>query len=401
MTSISTFGQSLSQIQLFTELQSKFGTLNTQLATGKITQKYSGLDTAVLTSQRARTDFKTLDAYVKNAVNAERRIQQTVTGVEEFKKQVQNFSNALIGFSQQNVHQQGEIVYYDDPLTVGDDRIEMGHTSAAPDTELSTLQDMASGIFDFVYELMNIKDGDRYLLGGAETNTPPVTNNGTLDAAISTLISNWKDEGSGNNIATGSLINALTGRNASVDADAITDTIVGYNATLSAGNAGNIYARIDDNNDVNYTALANEQGFRDILVALSFFKNPDLGPIADTYIPPNEPPNAPDIKGAPGATLAEQKSNFYNVLNNMTSMVNDAMKDIDRVRVTLESARARIKEAHQSHLQTKNLLLGVISEAEDIDINEVAVKVNYLQIQLEASYRVTATVSKISLVNFI
>ncbi len=401
MTNISTFGQTLTQIKLFTDLQSKFSTLNTQMATGKVTQKFSGLDKDVMISQRARTDFKTLDTYIKNAVNGERRIQQTLTSIEGFQKQVKAFSSALIGFSQQTAHQQGEIVYYDDPLSVAVDPVAVGHTSAAPDIELSTLQDMAAGMYDFMIELLNTKDGDRYLLGGAETNTPPVSKSGTLDAAISTLIANWKDEASASNITTGNFINAMKGRDASTDADALTDTIVGYNATLSAGNAGNVYVRIDENNDVNYTALANEQGFRDVLVALSFFKNPDLGPVADTYIPPNAPPNAPDVKGAPGANLAEQKENFFNVFDKMTAVVNNAIKDIDRVRYNLETARARVKEVEQSHKETKNLLLGVISEAEDVDTTEVALKINYLQIQLEASYRITAAAGSISLVNFL
>jgi flagellin-like hook-associated protein FlgL len=45
----------------------------------------------------------------------------------------------------------------------------------------------------------------------------------------------------------------------------------------------------------------------------------------------------------------------------------------------------------------KNTLSGIIGDVEDADPNEVAVKINSLQIQLEASYRVTASMSDLSL----
>ncbi len=401
MTAISTLGQSLAQVDRLKELQLQFDNLNSQLATGKKTQKFSGLGENVLTSKRTRADFKSLDTYIGNAKKADTRINLTLNAIEEFQAQVKELSNLLVGFSQQGAHQQGDIVYYDNPSTEANDNIAKGYTSGDPDLDLKTLQDLAEGIFDFVGELLNSKEGNRYLLGGAETNTKPFDNNGILDTAMSTLFSNWKDEGSANNITTASFINALKGRDASVDPDAMTDSIVGFNAALSSGTAGSVFSRVDENADIDYTALANDKGFRDVLVAVSFFKNPALGPIADVYTPPNAPPNAPDIKGAPGDTLQEQKENFYAVFNQMTSMVNNALDEIDGVRFKLENARARIDEVSKKHQDTQNLLLNVISDTEDADINEVALKINILQIQMEASYSVTASISKLSLVNYI
>ena len=402
MTSVSTLGQSLAQIERLKELQIQVDDLSSQLATGKVTQKFTGLQSEVLTSKRARAEFKTLERYTDNAVNADRRIKLTLNAIEEFKKQAENFSNALINLSQQNAHQQGQIVYFDDPLTPSvTEQFTRGMTSATADTELKALQDIAASLFDFMGTILNSKDGDRFLLGGAETSLQPFSDNGLLDSAMSGLINDWKNEASPTNLNTGQIIAALQTRDATVNARAVTDTIVGYNAPLSAGNVGDVFIRIDDNAEVNYTARANEQPFRDIMVAAAYFKNPDVTPIADTYIPPNAPPNAPDVRGAPGTTLADQVANWFQVFDAMAQSVNQAIKDIDQVRFRLENARARIDEVKKNHQESQNLLLNTIGDVEDIDINEAAVQINLLQIQLDASYRVTARVSQLSLVNFI
>ena len=47
------------------------------------------------------------------------------------------------------------------------------------------------------------------------------------------------------------------------------------------------------------------------------------------------------------------------------------------------------------------ILQNQISDVEDVDINEVAIKLNLLQIQVQASFRVTAAIGELSLVNFI
>ena len=82
-------------------------------------------------------------------------------------------------------------------------------------------------------------------------------------------------------------------------------------------------------------------------------------------------------------------------------MVTDAIDQIDQQRFKLENARARINEIMRNHEQEQSILQETISTVEDVDINEVAVKLNALQLQLEASYGVTARVQQLSLVNFI
>ena len=395
MTGISTLGQALDQIERFKEVQFRFATLTTQLATGKKTQQFTGLGNDILTSQRSRADFKSLTAFQNNITHADRRINITLNTIEEFKAQAENFAAALIGFSQESTHQEGDIVYFDDPVTPNIvENIQIGQSSATPDVDFETLQDLAGNLFDFMVNLLNQQDGDRYVLSGAETTTQPLVDGGTLDSSINALLTGWKTAG----ITTTELISGLRSRDASLDPNAITDSLIGYSAPLSSGAVKDIFVHVDENTDLDYTALANDPAFRDIIVALAYFKNENLPPIADEIDPATM---IVTTQGAPGTTLDEMKDNFYEVFNNLKGLVNNAIDRIDGVRFKLETVRARIADIRQSHEEEQNLLVSTIDNIENVDINEVAVEINSLQVQLEASFRVTSRLQQLSLVNFI
>jgi flagellar hook-associated protein 3 FlgL len=398
MTGVSTLGQALDQIERIKEQQSLFSLYSLQVTSGKKTQSFSGLGNEILASKRARANFDSLETYINNVVNADRRISLMSNAIKEFRTQTRSFLNAMTGFSQQSVHQEGDLITYDDPLTTPVETTGVGHTSDEPDADFKTLRQLADNIFEFMSDLLNVKDNDRYLLGGAETLTQPFTDTGSLDSAISSLVTQWKAGG----ITTTGLVADLQDRTATAgNPDALTDTIIGFSAALSAGNAGEVFVRVQQNAEINYTTLANDQAFRDVMVAIAYIKNENLPPIADTYIPPNAYPGVPDVQGAPGADTQEMKDNFFEVFNELTRMVDSAVDQMDQLSFNLENARARITEIKESHMEDKNLLQSTISNVEDADLNEVAVKVNALQTQLQASYAVTASLQKYTLVNFL
>jgi flagellar hook-associated protein 3 FlgL len=398
MAGISTLGQALSQIERIKEQQSLFNTLSTQFTTGKKTQSFAGLQTEVLLSKRARAEFDSFDTYSRNITNADRRIKLMLTAIEEFQQQAENFSDVLLNFSQQSEHQEGDIVYYDDPLTTEVEQIPVGMTSSEPSTDFETVRNFAGNVLNFFKDLVNAKENDRYLLGGSDTLTPPLSNTGSLDSAISVLLNQWKS----GTISTGNLISDFRDRTtANGNANALTDTIVGYSSAMSAGTVGNVFVRVDDVSEIDFTVLGNEGAFRDIIVAASAIMNGNLPPMIDTYEPGTTYPGVPDAQGAPGANLDEMKDNFFQLYNELTRMVNHALEDIDSLRFKLEGVRARIDDIKKSHTEQKNLLLSTISDVEDVDQNEVAVKIQQLQIQLDASFRITAKLQELTLANFI
>ena len=400
MTGVSTLSQIITQARLIQNQQSALSDLSTQLATGRKTQSFTGLGTEAFASQRSRTAFASLETYKNNIINAERRIELTLNAVQEFQQQANNFLDSIQGLAQESTHQKGDVLFYDDPATTDIENTQVGHDSAEPSIDLQLVIDYASNIIDTFESLMNVQDGDdRYLLSGAATSTQPITSTGTLTAAISTLITDWKD----GSITTDDLIADLRDRTTGTNPNAITDSTVGYSFELANDQAGDVFVRVDDNLQINYTTLASEDAFRDIIVAVNYIANANLPPIADAYIPPNTPtpPFTPDVQGAPGADLDEQTDNFFAVINSLVTNVAEAIDDLDAIAFQLSQAQARVTEIRVNHEAEQNFLQGIIADVENVDQNEVALQLNTILSQVEASYAVTARVQQLSLVNFI
>ncbi len=398
MTGVSTLGAALDQIERIKQQQSLFNNLSVQMSTGKKTQNFSGLGIDTLVSTRSRAAVGSFDTYLTNISSATTRISLMSNAVSEFKQQAKTFADLMSGLAQEGTHQKGDIVFYDDPLTPEDENLAVGQTSSDPDIDMRTLQDFASDIFDTLTEILNSKDGDRYLFAGADTTTKPFENNGTLDSALNVLMNGWKN----GTISTDNFMDDLQDRTTSGgNADALTDTVVGYSANLSSGNAGSVFVRVSQTSEIDYTALANEQPFRDLLVAAAYIKNGNLMPMVDTYTPPNTYPGIPDEKGAPGATLEAQRDNFYRVFTQLTQMVTNALGDIDAVSYNLINAQSRVQQIKKDYTDQKNLLKSTISDVEDVDTNEVAVRLTTLQTQLQASFQVTAITQQLTLANYL
>ena len=396
-TGIATLAQALEQIEQIKTQQSRLNELGTQLATGKKAQRFSGLEVDVVTSKRARADFAALKTYRNNIQHAEIRLNRNLVTIEEFQQQARNLADAIVEFSQQSAHQKGEEVLYDDPLTPEIEQTLVGYTSSEPDVDLQTLIDLANIVFDLAGELLNAKDGDRFVFAGAESLVKPFENDGRLDSAISGLVTRWKN----GTITTSSLIADINDRTAFAgNPDALSDSLVGFSAPLSSRSTQNVFVRIDDTKEVDVTTLANDSGFRDIIVAAAFLRNGDLPPIADTY-ENGVYPGIPDVQGAPGNTVEEQKANFFALLNNFAEKVTSAIDDLDALRFKLENVRIQLNESDEQHRNDQAFLENVIADVEDVDVNEVAVVINRLQINLAASYSATATLQRLSILNFL
>lgn len=397
MTGVSTLGQALRQIQNIKLQQTSFSELSTQMASGKKTQSYAGLNTEALASIRSRTQLQSIDIYTNNLKKADIRINVMLQTVGEYQAQSKNFADTLVTFVQEGSHQLGDDVRYDNPATDEIETTIVGTTSSEVDNDLQSVQNHARNLYGFLTDLLNTQEGDRFVLAGSDTLTQPVKDTGTLDAAINTLISDWK----AGTISTDDLIADLQDRSAlNGNPNALTDTVIGYSPSLSSGNTGDIYVRANEDSEFKYTALANEQPFRDILVAMAFLKNETLPPVLDVY-EDGVYPGVPDTQGAPGQTAEEMQENFYRVFNALTEMVVDGIDQIDQTKYRLETVRVQMKETKDAQESEKNLLLSTVSDIEDVDTNEVAIRLTVLKTQLEASYRVTALASQLSLVNFI
>lgn len=357
MTKISTLAQAMGQIKQLNSMQAQIAKLQTQLTTQKKGQLFKELGMEALGSQRARANFATLETYISNINHADRRIKMMITSIEEVKQQAGHIASAI-----QIQTQEGEI-------------------------ELGTITDLADKTFDFITNLLNQQDGDRYLFGGSGVLSQPLTATGTFDSYVQARLTDWVN----GDITTTQLINSYR------DKDQLTDTIMGYSAQLSSGNSKNVTVRVDKNSELDYTLTANNDALREVMVVVNMMRN--LGDVMDQITRGDDDPAG--IVTAPGATQEEQNENFYKLYNDLSAMLNKALSKIDTEHFKLAQTQAQMNQIQENHKVDLNTLTGIISDIEDVDINEVALKLSSLQIQLEAAYSVTASVSRLSLVNFI
>lgn len=357
MTSISTLGQALDQMERLKSMQGQMYTLQTQLTTGKKTTAFKGLGSDVITSQRARANFSQIDKYMSNITTASRRMDIMSNAMGEMRAQAGNIVSGIAGQPQEG------------------------------DVELERISDLADKVFDFVSNLMNQKDGDRYLFSGAETTSPPIADNGTMDTYIQSKLKDWTS----GDITTDQLIQGYR------DRTQLTDTIAGYSPQLSSGNVKGVTVRVDENTELNYTVLANNDAMRDIITAVSMIKG--LGATIDKVSLDAEDPTG--TVTAPGADKHEQNDNFHKVYNDLAKMLTSALDKLDTDIGKLSQTQAQIKTISTNYATEKSTLAGTISDVEDADPTEVAMKLTTLQTQLEASYRVTAAVGSLTLADYL
>ncbi len=373
MGSISNLGQALDQISRLKGQQISLDNFSTQIATGKKTQQFSGLGGDVLRTQRARADLNKLDQYTTNIKNTHRRIDLMTNSIQSIAGQANLLSNAL------TIHPQG-----------GD----------YPDFE--TTKQLATDVYDYIIDLMNTKDGDRYLFAGSDSSVKPIDDEGLFDTflgdfryddvdlvtpnEVSGFIGDW---GAGL-ITTDEFITAFNNTD---------ENVLGYSEALVSGTTGDVRVRVDENSDFDYTLLANNEGMKDIIIAIGVLKNmppPEHAPGAlNTPIPP-----ATALETAPFPPQ-ERQDNFYQVINDLAKTIVQAVDKLEQEEHRLELVHAQTENIKQQYVYQTNALQNTIGDLEDVDLTETIAKLQQVQLGLEASFSVTAIISNLSLVNFL
>lgn len=348
-------GQAIDQMERIKRVQTLFADYQAQISTGKKTNLFKGLGIDVITSERARADSESIEIYKRNIDIADRRIKLMTNAIEEMKAQAINVQNAI---------------------TI---QMEKG------EIEMDTINDIAENVQAFLVDLVNSKDGDRYLFSGSDTQTRPISTTSMMTTYMSTRIDEWVTGA----IDTDALITSYT------DDTALVDATVGFSASLSG--AGKVFVRADDTKDIDYTVLANDSSIRDLIVTIGMTARL-TGSLDEVTLDPTDPPTTVT---APGATSDEQSDNFYQVFNQLAAAINTAIDNLDSIRYQLSGTQAQLDGIRKDHQEDANNLLSIISGVEDADTTEAALKIKILSTQLEASYSVTALLSELTLTNFL
>lgn len=373
MTGISTLGQALNQINRLQSQQSVFDNLATQLTTGKKTQSFAGLDKDVIYSKRARANINSINTYMNNITNVNRRIEQMDLALDQIQEQAGILINSLTISPSQGDY---------------------------PDFE--TIQALANNVYDFLVDLVNTKDGDRYLFAGSDSDTKPLVNTGLLSSFLGEYVPDELDLTAPPLASSGAIglwgSGTITTDQFIAAYEAVDDTTLGYSAPLTSGEAGKLVARVDDNKQIDYTVLGNAEGLREIIMAVGILK--DLPPPEHAPGALNDPTATTFAGDTPPFPPAEKQENFFQVLDSLSATLSQAVDKIDGNRYQLAQTQVQMEKLNEFYRFEKKTFQDTVAEAEDVELTEVAAKINSLQIQLEASYSVTATLSQLSLVNY-
>jgi flagellar hook-associated protein 3 FlgL len=353
MANISTLGQQIDNNSRLRTIQLQLNELQIQLASGKKTNLFEGLGAESISSQRTRADLSHIEIYQTNIIQGTARSKQMSQGVSEFIEQTRNVLDSMVA------------------------QLQKG------DIEIATIKQFASDGLKYLRELVNTKDGDRYLFSGSDAFTAPIDDTGAHGTYMQDLFEKWKD----GTITTDQLLSSYK---------STPETTIGYSPALSSGQARNVYVRADVNTDVDFTVFANSSGFKDILNSLALVDKIDVDKIS---LEPGDNPLSTET--APGTTPAEQRENFFKMYEDVIKTMRGGIKKLELENQKLQKVEVTLKNISDNHTEDKSTLQTALGRVEDVDITEVAVKINSLQIQLTAAYQVTATLGTLSLTRFI
>ncbi len=374
MASISTLGQSLNQIARLKVQQQNLGDLQLQISSGKKTQKLSGLGNDIIRTVRSRAGINSLETYIDNIKNADRRLKMMQNSIAEIKAQATNISSGI-----STAIQEGDY----------------------PDLE--SIKQMTENVYNFVIDAMNKKDGERYLFSGGDTSQMPINDTGLYGSFLGTFIPDEADISNPPLSASGLVgqwgDGSITTEEFIASYNAVSDTVLGFSNALTTDTAGKTTVRVNDGSEFDYTTLANDTSMRDIVKILGILKS----------LPPVE--HAPGALNDPLATnLAEdtapfppreKQENFFKVVNDLAAQLNKAITNLDKETYKLSQVQAQINIVKESHTNQINAYTDIVTDVENIDLTEASAKILQIQTQLEASFQVTSLVSQLTLVNFL
>jgi flagellar hook-associated protein 3 FlgL len=292
----------LSQIQ---KSENALDTTNKQVASGNVSDTYSGYGQQTAVMEAARSSAARTDANVATA-------QAASTQLSMQDAQMSQLSNLA-------------------------SQVRQTLTEASANQDGTSLSATMEGYFDQAVQILNSKDGNSYLYGGDNNQTPPVTVNSLSDLAALPAVSQ-----------------------AFANGTAPTSVRIGDNQTVQVGMLAS---------DVGTQLFSLFQQFAQFNQATPFD-----GQTSDTQ------QNFLQSSIA-GATAAASQVNAQDAANGVRYQ---AVQD------TVTQLQA-----------TSTVYKGFVSNIQDVDMAQAITQVNQNQVALQAAFQVTATLNQLSLLNYL
>ena len=344
MTSISTSGQFFRIQTQNLAIQARMTEYSEQSSTGKKGTVYGALGSDVRQSIDLRGNVNELDTYQKNIATAQLRVTSAIETMDRIKN------------------------------VARDVRDQLTKLSGNPPPDQTVVKDIAQRGYNEVAQLLNTKVEGRYIFAGSDIGNEPFPNAGQFFTDVQTEVNAYAANGAPATLAATTTI-------------ATDDTY--FSTALQAADPSPLTARVDRNLDITYQVRANGpelptppagqiEPFREILRSLAT--------AANLTFDKNNPASFDD---------------FQTMLNTTRTSLDSAAKLVDNHVGIFGSNAARMKALDTQHDETTVTLKQGIGDVEDVDMAETISKLQLVQTQLQASYKVTATLQKVNLIDFI
>lgn len=173
---------------------------------------------------------------------------------------------------------------------------------------------------------------------------------------------------------------------------AMTRALTSVAAQAEGNPRQSVSAAVEDNGRVNYGMQANEMGY---LRMIRSFAALTIETFSEAMAA--DDPNSIDLNPA--------RARFDALASRQASQLSEARNSergsVEMVNMELGVAQANLLAASERHTNYKAQLENLLSDAEAVNKEEIAMQLLALQTRLQASYQATAMVSQLSLVNFL
>ena len=231
-------------------------------------------------------------------------------------------------------------------------------TQSDTDPGMANFNVEAQNALNEIQAALNSQYNGTYVFSGTDSANPPIPNGSNLGTSVSSVLANLYS-------------GAMSGSTVLTNVAAISGTSAGYSTTLAG--AGPVTAQIDTNQTVNYTVMANDPALQQVMQGLSI--------IANLQYDPAHP------------------SDFWTVYNGAKAMIDQGTKGTTTLDAKVGLVQAELTTASTNQQTTQTTLKTQLGDVQDVDVAQATTQLQFLQTQLQASYKVVSMVNKPSLIN--
>ncbi len=230
--------------------------------------------------------------------------------------------------------------------------------------DISALKDYAAKLLEVSGGNLNEQIDGRYVFAGADFSAKPYDGRDSFTVQVQDDVSDWLD-------------GTTTTAQFMAKFDAYTDADVGFTAEVIS--AGNVNVTADNNYKIDYTVKANDSAIKAMLVV-------------SEVITALQVPTETDVP---------LDADLENVINALALKMNQSADGIEARIVSIKASEATLTDIKNQHKQDTITLQTLIDDIENVDVTETAVRLQNLQLQLEASFSITAAAASLNLIDFL